>query len=685
MKKVSLGLKISLIFSISVVLLLVVAGILIVNKASNTIVPLTETMSESIADAYSDQVGLWIDSKRNIIATLANQDAFKGGDFALITEYMKKYKNYLDKDVEDSFFADKTGKGVNINGIPVNVADRAYFKAVIQGNADNAISDGLVSKVTGNPIVMIVTAVKDKNNQKIGIIGAALTLNVLSRMVNDIKIGDAGYGWMIDGNAIVLAHPNKDVLMKLNVMDGDKTMGYKGLSELGAHMVKEEKGKGYISLPNGSKQVVVYGRIPNTNNWSLGVTVPLDQMMKTTNEFTLYILILIGVMLAVVIVLSIAVSRTIVKPVSLVSAVAARIARGELSLGSLDRATVEAVERRRDELGETVRAISAMVKSLTAIATNITTASDEIATGSQSLNDASQKMSQGATEQAANAEEVSSSIEEMAASIRHNSDNALQTEKIAQKTAQDAERGGQSVGKTVVAMKSIAEKINIIQEIARQTNLLALNAAIEAARAGDAGKGFAVVAGEVRKLAERSQTAAKEIGDLSHGSVMIAEEAGQLINRIVPDIKKTAELIQEIAASSREQSSGVEQINKAILQLDEVIQANAAASEEVSSMSDELSSQAEMLRQAVSFFKLERGAGSQQAAVAREPKPETPKRVMKPAPAPKMIEKPKEPRKAPEPEAKEAEKPEGKKATGITLKEIKSGHEHQDDSEFENY
>ena len=171
----------------------------------------------------------------------------------------------------------------------------------------------------------------------------------------------------------------------------------------------------------------------------------------------------------------------------------------------------------------------------------------------------------------------------MTASVQQNADNAKQTDKIASKAAEDAQASGEAVERTVQAMQEIAEKINIIEEIARKTDLLALNAAVEAARAGEHGKGFAVVASEVRKLAERSQTAAAEISRLTAGGVGTAEGAGQLLTKLVPDIRKTAELVREIAAASAEQSTGANQVNKAIQQLDQVIQQNSSASEEMAS------------------------------------------------------------------------------------------------------
>jgi methyl-accepting chemotaxis protein len=191
----------------------------------------------------------------------------------------------------------------------------------------------------------------------------------------------------------------------------------------------------------------------------------------------------------------------------------------------------------------------------------------------------------------------------MASSIQQNADNARQTDKIASKASEDARSSGEAVVRTVKAMRQVAEKIGIIEEIARKTDLLALNAAVEAARAGEHGKGFAVVASEVRKLAERSQTAAAEISRLSIDGVQVAESAGQLLTKLVPDIQRTAELVREIAAASAEQSTGASQVNKAIQQLDQVIQQNSAASEEMASTAEELSSQAEVLQTSIAFFK----------------------------------------------------------------------------------
>jgi len=317
--------------------------------------------------------------------------------------------------------------------------------------------------------------------------------------------------------------------------------------------------------------------------------------------------ILLGVTIGILITLGLA--KQLGGEPGYIAAIAERVADGDL--------TVTFAADNKKETG-VYAAMKRMVEKLTEVVTDVKGAADNVAAGSQQLSSGSEEMSQGASEQAAAAEEASSSMEQMSSNIKQNADNAIQTEKIAVKSAGDAKEGGKAVEQTVHAMKDIAGKISIIEEIARQTNLLALNAAIEAARAGEHGKGFAVVASEVRKLAERSQKAAAEISELSSNSVEVAEKAGELLGKMVPDIQRTAELVQEISAASREQDTGAEQINKAIQQLDTVIQQNAGASEEMASTAEELSSQAEQLQSTIAFFKVDDRSTGRDLAIRKE-------------------------------------------------------------------
>ncbi|BBD10027.1 HAMP domain-containing methyl-accepting chemotaxis protein [Desulfovibrio ferrophilus] len=338
-------------------------------------------------------------------------------------------------------------------------------------------------------------------------------------------------------------------------------------------------------------------------------------------------MILIGAAVALIIGILAAwiITRAITGPVRQGVAFAQAIAAGDLT------ATVDVDQR--DEIGQLAAALKQMVAKLADVVGDVQSAGENVATGSEELSASSESLSQGATEQAASVEEISSSMEEMASNIRQNAENAQTTERIATQSASDAESGGKAVTDTVLAMKQIADKINIIEEIARQTNLLALNAAIEAARAGEHGKGFAVVAAEVRKLAERSGSAAAEISELSTGSVEIAEKAGEMLTKMVPDIRKTAELVQEIAAASNEQNSGADQINKAIQQLDQVVQQNASAAEEMASTSEELSSQATQLQGTIGFFRLDGRATQNQGPSRLLTAQAAPPRKLTPQPA----------------------------------------------------
>ena len=320
--------------------------------------------------------------------------------------------------------------------------------------------------------------------------------------------------------------------------------------------------------------------------------------------------------LLLALVLGIWITRSITRPLQQAVDVARRVAEGDL--------TVRVQAASHDETVQLLAALADMVQRLTATLSMVRSAADNLSAASTQVSSTSQSLSQATTEQAASVEETSATLEQAAASIKQNSENAKVTDSIAQQAAAQADEGGQAVERTVQAMRDIAERISLVDDIAYQTNMLALNAAIEAARAAEHGKGFAVVAAEVRKLAERSQVAAKEIGDLATGSLKQAERAGQVLGEMVPSIARTSSLVQEISAASDEQSTGMQQINTAVSQLNGVTQQNASASEELAATSEEMNAQAQQLLESVSRFKLD-GADPRDTAPPRasasQPKP----------------------------------------------------------------
>lgn len=409
------------------------------------------------------------------------------------------------------------------------------------------------------------------------------------------------YYWILDGNASIVMHPIKPSLDGKDMSAAKDPTGKRLFQEMAD--LARSKGEGFVDYmwpkPGSEEPVqkISYVKDYKPWDWSVGSGIYVDDVDAQVATLRWQILIPTFISMGLIVMFVIFVVRSIVQPLQEAVEVSNKMAHGDL--------THDIQVRSQDEVGQLSHAMSNMVTALRQVVGDVTSATEQVAAGSEELAASAIELSQGATEQASSVEQVSASMEEMTSSIEQNAHNAKATDDMTVKAASDTERGGQAVAKTVEAMRQIADKILIVEEIARQTNLLALNAAIEAARAGEHGKGFAVVAAEVRKLAERSGTAAAEISELSISSVEVAEQAGELLGQIVPDIQKTAELVQEISAASNQQRDGGEMVNRAVHELDKVVQQNASASEEVASTSEELSGQAVQLQDAIRFFKVD--------------------------------------------------------------------------------
>lgn len=313
--------------------------------------------------------------------------------------------------------------------------------------------------------------------------------------------------------------------------------------------------------------------------------------------------VIVGLLsLFITVVIAIAMTRHILRLLSSAVGTTRRVADGDLT--AVARATA------RDEIGHLLNALSDMASRLRTVLGDVKKMIGGVMLGQEAMGRTSAQLSRNSSEQAAFAEEVSAAIEEMAANIRQNAENALETERIALQMSEKAKKGGEAVRNAVAAMKQIAEKISVIDDIAKRTDLLALNAAIEAARAGEKGKGFAVVAAEIRKLAEQSGASAVEITDLAQVNERVAREAVQLLNALLPEVEKTTFLVQEITASCAEQNKGTDQIATAVQQLDQAIQNNAADAENIAATAEQLAGEAKGLNDAIGFFRLEAGGGT---------------------------------------------------------------------------
>jgi len=508
-----------------------------------------------------------------------------------------------------------------------------WFKNSLR-STDVLLTAPYLDTITGKLVVTVSTRVDDAGGEAIGVVGLDVLLGTVEEIAKNLKMTDNGQSWLLDGAGLYITADEEEDVLKTSFFED---RNYRNLQTA---LTKNTNGYAFIIDRKTGKYAAVYE--VHETGWILASEGPLSDIYGPLYSF-LGMLLLVGILALVagaVIVYFLAASFT--KPILAMNEAAQQLARGDLNID-----TSPVISLRTDEIGILAGSLNSTIMKLQSVVSAVKKASRGVASSSAGMAEAaaqmsqgidgvsasSQQLSQGASEQAANAEEVSSSVEQMSANIRQTADNAIQTEQIATKAARDAREGAQTVKDTVTAMRQIAEKISIIEEIARQTNMLSLNASIEAARAGEHGKGFAVVASEVGKLAERSRSAAGEISGLSKQSVDIAEKAGAMLDNMVPDIQKTAELVQEISGASREQDSGTQQINLAIGQLDTVIQHNASLSEEFSATSEEiagqatmvagtakeLAAQAEELRTIVSFFRLDSSdeAEAQEAASVR--------------------------------------------------------------------
>ncbi len=563
-------------------------------------------MLDSMAAARSDEVGRWFERHVQNSRRTAGEREIQSGDLDRMRSYMVERQARLPPDISYEFFVLPSGINyTSLNGSG-NVADRQYFKSVM-GGADYYVSEGSVARSTGVNATFIAVPIKDASGRVLGVSASVVTLDTLSRIAKELSVNGA-HAVILDNTLAVVGH--EDASMVLNANFGDPAaLGYAGFDGIVGALKEGANGHARFIDGEGVPMYIAYAPIKVAEGWTFAMMIPVEVVNGPVSRV---ILILAGVSLFVIVALAALIVLSItrlVRPIALVSQLSLRLSEGKLHLDDATRRRFDAASRSADEVGDAVRAMGILVSNLESIARSISVSSREVEKGAAAISQTSQVLSQGATEQASSAEEVSATVEEISSTVRQSADNATATEGIARRAMVNARDGAEAVSRSVDAMKTIAAKIGIIEEIARQTNLLALNAAIEAARAGEAGKGFAVVASEVRKLAERSQGAAAEIVKISGESVMTVEEAGSKILSLLPDVQKTAELVQEIDAAGHEQSTGIDQIVSAISQLDTVIQQNASSSEELASMAEQLSAQSMSLHESVGFFKLD-GDGS---------------------------------------------------------------------------
>lgn len=434
------------------------------------------------------------------------------------------------------------------------LTDREYFKQGMQGK--QSIGDVSKSKATGKPVLQLAAPIVTEKKEVVGLMAIVLEVDYLIETVLRVKVGESGYAWMVDKNGLIIAHRNRDFILKLDI----KTL--QGLENIVKASLAGESGAGYYAF-EGTPKVAGYAPVKMTG-WSVIVSESMDEVNAPILGLQKQMALIGFILLAGITVVVFFAGRSVSRP------------------------------------------ITAAVGGLSEAAHQVATAANEVSVSSQEL-------AEGSSEQAASIEETSSSLEEMSSMTRQNAENAKEANNLMEQTKTTADRASQSMRRLADSMNEISRAseetskiIKTIDEIAFQTNLLALNAAVEAARAGEAGAGFAVVADEVRNLAMRAAEAAKNTAALIEGTVNRVKEGSDLaaktdgeFREVALSVGKSGELVGEIAAASHEQAQGIEQVNKAIGEMDKVVQRNAANAEESAAASEEMNAQAEQMKEYV--------------------------------------------------------------------------------------
>lgn len=440
-------------------------------------------------------------------------------------------------------------------------------------------------------------------------------MSLISDIFNNKTFFESGYPFVMNGSGEVVVHPDSELV-------GDN---FKGLAFADEMMANKSEAVSFVEYEwNGRVKRQYYTYFPAIDTY-ITAGFYLEEMNEVVMRLRWAIIVATIIMVILVIVILQLLVKSLTKALYKGVSFSKKIASGDLTT------TIDIYQK--DEVGELADNLRFMSEKLKSIAAEIINGAANVSSASSQFTTATTQIAQGAQEQAASAEEISSSIEETSSMIQQNTENAMQTQSIAKSAAIGITEMSEATRKSLIAIKKIVEKIQIVNAIAEKTDILAINAAIEAARAGEHGKGFAVVAAEVRKLAETSQKAAVEINELSSTSLEVTTESERLMQQLIPDIQKTASLVQEIAAASTEQASGAEQVSGAIQQLSQVIQENSASTEEMSSTAEELNGQALALQQTVSFFIInhnnEAGLHKKQKAPLSVEVPEIPVRKVK--------------------------------------------------------
>lgn len=635
--------------SLTVVICIILGSIssfILYTNANNNM----ESSVNSNAQAYTESVSRAIEIFKIKAEAVATNDNIT--DMTLSMEKRREVLASLSSKFGfiDISVSDKNGKTYN----DTDLSDREYFKHAING--ETYISSPVVRK-TDSSVILFSAAKINNNTGYNGIIYAALGNDIFSQMVDSITIGKTGYGYILDKTGTVIAHKDRELVTSFTnyISASESDSSLEELAEVHKEMITGATGEKLYEY-NNAKKFTSYRPIPGTDGWSLGVTVDVSDMMSDFYKSIIIMVIISVVFIIISCIIAYMIANPIAKPIIEISKRIEMLADGDLKssvpkiiskdeIGILSVSTTKFVDSLNAIIDDITYNLGEMangnmdvapediyindflpikngtikiIEALNEVLVNINQASEQVASGSEQVASGAQALSQGATEQASAIEELSATISEISEQIKDNASNAESSSSKAIVLGKEIEKSNEQMNLMIEAMEDInnssgqiSKIIKTINDIAFQTNILALNAAVEAARAGAAGKGFAVVADEVRNLAGKSAEAAKDTVALIDSSIKsvengtkIANQTANSLNSVYVNSKEIVISIDQISQASNEQANSIIQVMEGIEQISSVIQTNSATAEESAAASEELSGQAQIMRDLVGKFKL---------------------------------------------------------------------------------